>query len=73
MFESIFKKIITNRLQHRFLPVKFATFSQTLFYETPPVAASVFYKDFVDISYENSHTRTRRLYVAAAYYFLNTI
>ena len=37
---------------------------------TPPVAAYVFYKDFVNISYENSHTHTGRLYVAAAYLFL---
>ena len=40
------------------------------FYRTPPVAASVFRKDFVDISYENSHTHTRGFYVAAAYLFL---
>ena len=34
------------------------------------MAASVFCKDFVDISYENSHTHTRRFFVAAAYLFL---
>ena len=33
---------ITNRLQHRFFLVKFATFFGTSFYKTPPPAASVF-------------------------------
>ena len=51
--------------------MKFAKFLGTLFHRAPLVAASVFCKDFVDISYENSHTHTRRLYVAAAYLFLN--
>ena len=60
---------ITNRLQHRFFLVEFAKFLATCFYRTPPPAASVFSKDFFDISYENSHTRTRRLYVSAAYLF----
>ena len=54
---------------HSFFLVKFAKFLRTSFYRTPPVAASVFCKDFVDISYENSHIRTRRLYVSAAYLF----
>ena len=47
--------------------VKFAKFLWTLFYRIPPVAAFVFCKDFVDISYKNSHTHTRRLNVAVAY------
>ena len=34
------------------------------------MTASVLCKDVFDISYENSHTHTRRLYVAAAYLFL---
>ena len=46
-------------------------FKNTFFSRTPPVAASVFWKDFVSISYESSHTHTRRLYVAATYLFLN--
>ena len=61
---------ITNRLQHRFFQVKFAEFLGTSFYRTPPPITSVFSKDFFHISYENSHTRTRRLYVSAAYLFL---
>ena len=32
---------------------------------SPPVPASVFCKDFVNINYKNSHTVTKRLYVAA--------
>ena len=34
------------------------------------MAIFVFCKDFVDISYENSHIHTKRLNVAAAYLFL---
>ena len=59
-----------NRLKRRFSPLKIAKFFGTSFYRTPPLIASVFYKNFVDISYENSHTHTRRLNVAAAYLFL---
>ena len=40
---------IKNRVQHRFFPVKFAKFLWTPFYRTPPVAASVFCKDFVNM------------------------
>ena len=40
-------------------------------YGTPLVSASVFYKDFADISCENSHAHIRRLNAAAAYLFLN--
>ena len=40
------------------------------FYRTSLVAASVFCKDFVNISYDNSHTHTRRLFVDAACLFL---
>ena len=61
---------ITNRLRHRLFLVKFAKFLWTSFYRTPPPTASVFSKDFFHISYENSHARTRRLYVSASYLFL---
>ena len=61
---------IKKRLQHRFFQVKFAKFLWTLFYRTPPVAAFIFCKDSVDISYENSHTHTRKLNVVAAYLFI---
>ena len=40
--------LVKNRLQHQCFPVKFRTFLRT-----PPVAASMFCKGFVDISYEN--------------------
>ena len=62
---------ITNRLQHRFFLMKFAKFLRTSFYRTPPVAASAFCKDFLDISYENFHTHT--LMCLQLIYFLNTI
>ena len=34
------------------------------------MATSLLCKDFVDINYEDSHTHSRRLYVAAAYLFV---
>ena len=56
---------IKNRLQHKFFLVKFVKFLWTPFYRTHLGAASIFCKDFVDISYEDSHNRSRRPYVAA--------
>ena len=35
------------------------------------MAVSAFCKGFANISYESSDTHTRRLYVSAAYLFLN--
>ena len=61
---------IKNILQHRFLPVKSAKFLQTLFYRTHPVAVFVFSNDFVNITYENFHSYTRKLNAAATYLFL---
>ena len=53
-----------------FFPVKFAK----VFRIPPPVATSVLSKDFLDVSYENSHIHARRLFVAEALiYFLNAI
>ena len=64
---------IPNRLQFKFFLVKFAKFLGTSFNRTLPPAASVFSKDFFDISYENSHTRTAEdsKYLQLIY-FLNT-
>ena len=42
-------KLVKNRLQHQCFSVKFGTFLRA-----PPVAASIFCKGFVDISYENA-------------------
>ena len=65
---------ITNRIQHRSFLEKFAKFLQTSFYRTSPVAASVFCKGFVDISYENYHTHILgdSMYLQLIY-FVNTI
>ena len=50
LFRSFFSiRFIKNTVQHSFLPVKFAKFLWTPFHRTPPVAASVFRKDFVDM------------------------
>ena len=65
---------IKNRLQRRYFWQNLQNFYRILFrilsYRTPQVSAFVFRKDFIDISYENSHTHSRRLNVAAAYLFL---
>ena len=60
---------ITNRLQHRFFLVKFAKFLATCFYRTPTASCFCILQGLFDISYDNSHTCTRRLYVSAAYLF----
>ena len=46
-------------------------FENTYFHRTSPVAASEVYKDFVDISCENTSFYILRDYMAIAYLFLN--
>ena len=65
MLEPLFDKVsdfqgcsfVIRRLQHRYFPVKFAKFIKTPFLPQEhlqwPAATEAFYKDFVDISYEN--------------------
>ena len=48
------------------------SFKNTFFIEHLLAAASILCTDFVDISYEDSHTHARRLYVAAANLFLKS-
>ena len=60
---------ITNRLQHRFFLVKIAKFLATCFYRTPRAWCFCILQGLFYISYENSHTRTGRHYVSAAYLF----
>ena len=76
IFESFYRKkpvldSLFNKLYYKQAPKQVFSsemfYFLTPFYRTSPVAASVFCKDFVDITYENSHAHTRRLNVAAAY------
>ena len=79
MLESLFNKvaelqtcnIIKKRLQHRCFCVNIAKFLKTpilkIICERLLLPLEVFCKDFVHISYENAS----RLYLAAAYLFLN--
>ena len=66
MLESLFSKRYSKKTPTQVFPSEICE----IFNRTPPVAAFIFCKDFVDISYENSHTHTRRLNVAAAYLFI---
>ena len=74
MLESLFNKLYYKQTSTQvFYGEICEIFSNMFLLEHPPPAASVFSKDFFDIGYENSHTRTKRLYVSAAYLFFKNI
>ena len=69
VLESLFNKPYYKQTSTQVFSGEICDIFSNVFIEHPLPAASVFSKDFFDISYENSHTRTRRLYVSAASLF----